>query len=217
MPSEPTSILSNNMADPTLLQRTIQATLCQCSSCMHVCENRKLIQRSFFVGFIIPIVWILNIIYYIYSQYIIDHEVNHSKIDETELPTLFNKEQQNKKTEIELNDEIVLESERKNLRGMSLMPHSQSLLNEKEQIVSCSETLFSVDSTEELAEYRHNYLIQLSNNIILSHDELRRFSRVWAFRSWLGFIFYIIVAIFIYLLVSHSSSHTLYMSNNPTY
>ncbi|SMN19434.1 similar to Saccharomyces cerevisiae YJL170C ASG7 Protein that regulates signaling from a G protein beta subunit Ste4p and its relocalization within the cell [Maudiozyma saulgeensis] len=217
MHSEPDSILSNNIIDSTLFPRSVKEPLCDCTSCQHIFIHKKKIKHSFFIGFIVPIVWILNIIYYIYSQYILDHEIDTTQIDETELPTLFNKEQQRKKTELQLNDEIFLEREEIFLRGMSLVPQDQCSSNEKEPVVSCSETLFSVDSNKELAEYRYDYLLQLSNNIISSHDELRKFSRVWALRSWLGIIFYIVVAIFIYLLVSHSSSYSSHISNNHVY
>lgn len=71
---------------------------------------------------------------------------------------------------------------------------------------SCSETLITVDSSKELERYRQQYLLDIANNIISSHDSLRKYHTLWILRSLFGVLFYVIVALFIYLLVSHSVS-----------
>lgn len=177
---------------------------CEYEQCYYISRFKRQIKQSFYLGFIIPMMWLINLSVYVYFQFFIDKEVTHSKIDESELPTLYNN-QECEKGDIQLKD-IVQEIDELTTKGNSNSRAGIKKFTNIDGDISSSETLFSVESSKELEHYRQQYLLDVANNIISSHDSLRKHHSIWALRSLFGVLFYVIVALFIYLLVSHSVS-----------
>lgn len=199
---QPTS--GNNLSDLIPFPVMNPANRCECRHCYYISRFKRQIKQSFYLGFLIPVVWLINLSVYLYFQFFMDNEVTHSEIDESELPTLFNRHGYEKE-DLQLKDESIQEINEFTTKGKYNSDPGIRTFSNIDADISCSETLFSVDSSKELERYRQEYLLDVANNIISSHDNLRKHHITWVLRSLFGVLFYVIVALFIYLLVSHSA------------
>lgn len=179
---------------------------CECQGCYYISRFKYQIKQTFFLGFLLPVMWLINLSAYLYLRFFLDNEVTHTKIDESEFPTLFNKRELYDKTSIHLKEEIVQQMDKLDVKEGYANRSCNDKFSQSDADNSCSETLITVESSKELERYRQEYLLDIANNIISSHDSLRKYHTLWIFRSLFGVLFYVIVALFIYLLVSHSVS-----------
>ncbi|KAG0657865.1 hypothetical protein C6P45_002323 [Maudiozyma exigua] len=196
----------DNLSDMIPLPVMDPVKECECQGCYYISRFKYQIKQSFFLGFLLPVMWPINLSAYLYLLFFLDNEVTHSKIDESELPTLFNKQELYDKTSIHLKEEIVQQMDELNIKEGYATISCTDKFSKSDTDNSCSETLITVDSSKGLERYRQEYLLDIANNIISSHDSLRKYHTLWIIRSLFGVLFYVIVALFIYLIVSHNVS-----------
>ncbi|CCF58773.1 hypothetical protein KAFR_0F01760 [Kazachstania africana CBS 2517] len=167
---------------------------CHCQSCMRSEQLKKAFFKFFWIGVIIPIFWIINLGLYFYIQWYLRHDVYHPKLNDEEFPTLFQSELKNKRSLVRLKDE--------SMEDINSINASDELTIVADPVDS--RTVHDNDVAK-LKTLRFNFLKEAANQVINSHDKMRKYYRTWTLRSILGLTIDIVIIIFVVLLCTKSS------------
>lgn len=207
MKDDSVSISSNEQYNIAPFEDEAQIRRCECNSCQWGEDHKQLTRKLFFLGFIIPVSWLANIILYSYTQFFLNHEVTSSKLEDNELPTLFMKTQAVERSRVELKTSTIRERDQIYLKGTA-NPESESeseLPIKNPFMVKNENTLVNIDSNDELFEYRFQFLKEYAQEIVEYHDELRKSHRTWTLRTCVCVVIYGIIIILVYIIVVSSS------------
>lgn len=80
--------------------------ICECGSCKIGKNVEFYMVRFFIMGFVLPVLWILNLMLYLYANWIIDHNVRVPELDSETLYTEYECQQWKQRSVTSLNKSI---------------------------------------------------------------------------------------------------------------
>ncbi|SCV03429.1 LANO_0G04082g1_1 [Lachancea nothofagi CBS 11611] len=176
-------------------EEELKTYICECESCRACGKIHFLIPRLFFGGFIFPICWVLHLVLFIYTCYIMAHEIQFPRILDEDLPTLFELEMHHKCVSRPPTFSSAAEND----------THQASTNNAQFQTANepCPKTSMApIDQF--LAGARLEYLSDVSSDVTSSHAESSKYYRIWAIRTVGALLCYILLVIFVILTLRNS-------------
>lgn len=164
---------------------------CHCQSCKTGGSYRRTVLYLFWIGFLCPIAYLANVMLYIYTQWITEHEPTHPQLKETDYPTAYEIEQKMKRSVIQVKQEVHEDTNE--------LPSSSS---DSDLSVMSDQTNILVNMDDE----RYTHLYTAATEVLEAHDSLRRYYRNWTLRSVLGLVIDITIILIITLTCRHSSN-----------
>ncbi|QLQ77955.1 hypothetical protein HG537_0A02020 [Torulaspora globosa] len=147
-----------------------QLYTCECLSCQIGSHYENWIPRWLIGGFLLPILWIGNVLIYVYTQWHLDHEPTHAEIPLEELPTLYEVQAKIDKTHFQI---------------------SKQIAEDTDQV---SETTVAIADPDclpgDLQYYRMQFLRQTASQILESHEAKRAYYQKWTLRTLLALVAY---------------------------
>lgn len=163
-----------------------QCYTCECLSCQTGSRYENLIPRWLLSGFLLPVLWIGNILIYVYTQWHLDHEPTHAEIPLEELPTAYEVQAKIDKTHFEITKDVPAD------------------------IDNVSETTVAFADPECLPHglpyYRLQFLKQAASQILDSHEAKRAYYRKWTMRTVLAVVAYSVTIIL--LVMAYDTGYT---------
>ncbi|KAG0680233.1 hypothetical protein C6P41_004578 [Kluyveromyces marxianus] len=186
-----------NTFGSTFYEGIAQNFSCECESCKISKNVQFYMTRFFLMGFVLPLLWIVNIGLYIYCNWIVDNTEIAPEID---VDTLF--------TDFELND-----WKKRSTTSLSTSQKWKSHTVAGESMLSLP-TLFSTEFADEKEEQgqgassSQNYITQqcvseIAKTIVDIHSRNSQAVRSWFLRSLgalLGYVAIIITLVLIFVL-----------------
>ncbi|CCC71957.1 hypothetical protein NCAS_0I02890 [Naumovozyma castellii] len=166
--------------------------LCECVSCCKSREYKRWFVRNFWVGIIFPPLWVLNVGSYIYFQFWLSHDVVHRKLEEEEFPSAFERKQWIQRHQLEVPGATVDEM--------------NQLANEETIPEVSVQKEASEDDDYSLKIHRYQFLKNVVEEIVDSHDNVRSFYRTWLLRDVGGIVMYTVILVVVLVLCVHNSS-----------
>ncbi|CCD23061.1 Asg7p NDAI_0B00270 [Naumovozyma dairenensis CBS 421] len=176
---------------------------CECKSCIESRKYSRLLIRSFWIGIVIPFIWIISLGVSLYLQYWLNHEVHHDNLSEEEFPTVFENERYSKRSQLKLSKNTVREM-------TDLKAEEKSRTNNFDISIGNNKVENNNNNNNDDDEYKkmkYEYLKKVVEGIVDDHDILRQSYRTWNLRTIGAILVYVIVIVIVVVLCIHHSSN----------
>ncbi|QEU58518.1 Asg7 [Kluyveromyces lactis] len=212
--------------------------ICECGSCKIGKNVEFYMVRFFIMGFVLPVLWILNITLYLYANWIIDHNVSVPELDAETLYTEYECQQWKQRSVTSLNKSITKDFYAINnpltFSMLTLKPPEPVPLttyqhlslpdptkggDEKNQFLESATTLdegatdslsFEMEDGGAKSIVTAQCLKEIASELMKNHDVNARTIRNWFLRSLCAMAGYTISIIMIVVIVKTNSQQVSY-------
>lgn len=160
---------------------------CECASCSANMKYYTLIPKLFCIGLFFTPCQIQILFMWLYNEFYLDHTVKHTKVEEIDYPTEFERQLNLQRTRIILPDNIA-----------NSFPSDTTHKTAPNDVI--------VDEIEDREQYKYEFSKKTAREILAAHDGLRTYYHTWAWRAGTVIVAHAVTLVLLLCLLCSSPS-----------